>query len=212
MAPAQGSRWSVGAYVERIDCRSTFCGVHATSNGFTTSSTGATAVGLGLGVRYRINPQWAVGASISDLHTRLTVDSVTTDAAGTRTQQTRAQFPRKIAIAASWQARRDLALAADFESTKGTYGRSEIDLTLLRLGGELQTQPWAWRAGAMVPLRIFSTQSGTLKAPFPFSPTLGLGWRTGPLKIDFALYAHAVMSMNQDRARPAADLSVSANF
>jgi hypothetical protein len=48
--------------------------------------------------------------------------------------------------------------------------------------------------------------------PFPFAPTAGLGWRSGNLKIDFALYAHTVMSMSKDSVSPAADLSLSMSF
>ena len=212
LAPAGDGPWSAGLYLERIDCRSTFCGVHATSNGFTTQSTGATAVGVGGGARYRLSPAWTLAASVSDLRTRLTVDSVVTDDAGTRNSQSTAQFPRKIAVGAAWQASRDLRMAADYEAMRGRYGRSEIDLQVLRLGGEQRAGAWAWRAGAVVPLKIYSSMSDTLKAPFPFAPTLGLGWRSGPLKVDAALYAHAVMSMHKDKPSPAADLSVSLEF
>ena len=212
IAPAPGSRWSVGFYVERIDCKSTFCGVHATSNGFTTSSTGATAIGLGTGVRYRLAPQWTLAGSVSDIHTRLTVNSVTTDAAGMRTQQVSAQFPRKITAAAAWQAASDTAVAVDYEITKGQYGRSDIDLQVLRAGVEKIAGEWAYRAGAVVPIRIVSTMTGKLEAPFPFAPTAGLGWRAGNLKVDFAFYAHTVMSMHKGSASPAADLSLTASF
>jgi hypothetical protein len=64
----------------------------------------------------------------------------------------------------------------------------------------------------MVPVKIQSSMTGALKAPFPFSPTLGLGWRQGPVKVDLALYAHAVMSTNRYRAQPAADLGGSLAF
>jgi len=53
--------------------------------------------------------------------------------------------------------------------------------------------------------------TGRLNAPFPFAPTVGLGWRSGNLK-DFALYAHTVMSMSKDSASPAADLGLSMSF
>ena len=212
LAAREGAPWSVGAYVEHIDCKSNFCGVHATSNGFTTSSTGAKAVGVGLGLRYQLTPQWTLAASVSDLSTRLTVNSVTTDAAGTRSQQTLARFPRKLAAGAAWRSTPDLTLAAEYEITKGQYGRSEIDLQVLRLGAEKRSGAWAWRAGAVVPLKIYSSSSGTLKSPFPFSPTLGLGWQGGPVKVDFALYAHAVVSMHKDKASPAADLSLSFGY
>jgi hypothetical protein len=212
VAPLQSSRWSIGFYVERIDCRSTFCGVHATSNGFTTSSTGATAVGVGVGGRYRLSPNWTVAGSLSDLDTRLTLDSVTTDLAGTRTQQTRARFPRKIAAGAAWQPSSGMVIAAEYEITKGQYGKSEIDLQVMRWGVEKLAHNWAYRAGAMVPVKIESSMTGKLHAPFPFSPTVGLGWRGGNLKVDFALYAHAVMSMHKDAVVPAADLSLSISF
>ena len=68
------------------------------------------------------------------------------------------------------------------------------------------------RYGAVVPTRVYSSASVTLKAPFPFSPTLGLGWRGDGLKIDFAVYAHAVMSMCKDAISPAADLSLALTF
>jgi hypothetical protein len=209
LAPRQGSPWSLGVYVDRIDCKSNFCGVHATSNGYTTSSTGAKATAFGFGLRYRLTPQWTLAGSVSDLHTRLTLNSTTTDVAGTRTSTSSAQFPRKLVAAAAWRGDRDQVVAAEYEVTKGRYGRSEIDLQVLRLGLELPSQTWTWRAGAVAPIRIFSTNTGSLKAPFPFSPTLGLGWRAGRWKIDLAAYAHAVMSMHKNRASPAADLSLS---
>ena len=212
LAPLQGSDWSLGFYVERIDCKSTFCGVHATSNGYTVSSTGATAIGVGLGVRYRPDPAWTVAASLSDLSTRLTLNSVTTDAAGARSQQTSAQFPRKLSTAVAWQYASDITLAADYEIMKGRYGRSAIDLQFLRLGAEKTANAWSWRAGALVPVKIYSSASGQLHAPFPFSPTVGLGWRGENLRIDFAVYAHALMSMYKDKPSPAADLSLSLGF
>jgi hypothetical protein len=212
LSPQGLPAWSLGLYVERIDCKSTFCGVHATSNGFTTQSTGAKATGLGLGLRWQATPQWTLATSISDLRTRLDVQSVTTDSNGTRTQQTRAEFPRKLALGAAWRPAPTWQVAADYESTRGRYGRSQIDLQVLRLGAEHTRGDWQWRGGAMVPVKIQSSMTGTLKAPFPFSPTLGLGWRQGPVKVDLALYAHAVMSMNRDRAHPAADLGVSLAF
>lgn len=204
-----GGMWSLGAYVDRIDCKSNFCGVHATSNGFTTASTGAKATAFGLGMRYRIAPQWTLAASVSDVNTQLTLNSVTTDATGTRTSTSSAQFPRKIVAAAAWRGDSDQTVTAEVEVTKGRYGRSEIDLQVLRLGLEMPAQTWTWRAGVVAPVRIFSTNSGNLKAPFPFSPTLGLGWRAGLWKIDLAVYAHAVMSMHKNSASPAADLSLS---
>ncbi len=211
-APLADDRWSVGGYAEYIDCRSTFCGVHATSNGFTTQSTGATALGLGIGVRYRPSAAWTVAASVSDLRTRLTIDSTISDAAGTRMLSSTAGFPRKIAVGTAWKASDDWLASADYEITKGSYGKSEIDLQVLRGGVEKRSGVWAYRAGATVPIKIMSTSTGRLHAPFPFAPTVGLGWRNGPVKVDFALYAHAVMSMHKGSPSPAADLGLSFSF
>jgi hypothetical protein len=212
IAPAAGSAWSAGAYVEKIDCRSTFCGVHATSNGFTTQSTSATATGVGVGVRYAASPTWTVAASVSDVRTRLTIDSVTTDAAGTRVQLSAAEFPMRVAVGAAGRLPAGWLVAIDYEATRGRYGKSEIDLQALRLGVERPSGAWAWRAGAVVPTKITSTLTGELKTPFPFAPTFGLGWRSGAVRVDLALYAHAVMSMHKDKPSPAADLGVALSF
>jgi hypothetical protein len=212
MAPLGDPRWSVGAYVERIDCRSTFCGVHATSNGFTTSTTGAVATGVGAGLRWQASPTWTLAATISDVNTRLTIESVTTDASGTRRTASEAQFPRRIAAGFAWRPAGGWLVIGDHEITRGRYGKSEIDLQALRLGVEKTDGAWAWRAGAVVPLRIESTLTGKLDTPVPFGPTVGLGWRSGPVRVDLALYAHAVMSMHRGNASPAADLGISLRF
>jgi hypothetical protein len=215
LAPTGPARWSAGAYVEHIDCRSDFCGVDATSNGFKTQTTGARAVGWGLGLRWRLDDAWTLGVAVSDLRTRLTIDSTTTDVTGTRTSRTAAGFPRKWALGVAWQAPGPDAAStwtADVESTRGQYGKSAIDLRALRLGAEQRRGAWAWRAGAVVPLRIESTETGRLTTPFPFAPTLGLGWRHGPWELDLAVYGHAVMSMHADRPRFAADLGLGLRF
>ncbi|EHR73492.1 hypothetical protein BurJ1DRAFT_4706 [Burkholderiales bacterium JOSHI_001] len=212
LAPLQDSPWSGGLYLERIDCRSDFCGVHATSNGFTTSSTGAKATGVGAGLRYRWDEGLSFGASLSDLRTRLSIQSTTTDNAGTRSSVVDGNFPRKLVLGAAWRWRADTTAAADFEVMKGRYGQSSIDLRVLRLGLEQRRGPWAWRGGAVLPLKIDSSNTGRLHAPFPFAPTLGGGWRGAHLKVDLAIYVHAVMSMHKDRASPAADLSLSLDY
>jgi hypothetical protein len=212
LAPLQDSPWSLGFYIDRIDCKSTFCGIHATSNGYTVSSTGARAVAAGIGLRYRLTPVWTLAGSISDLGTRLTVNTVTTDVAGTRSQQTTAEFPRKIAVGATWQAAPAVVVAMDYEITQGRYGKNQIDLQALRLGAEKTTRDWVYRVGAVAPVKIDSSATGPLHSPYPLAPTLGLGWRGGKVKVDLVVYAHAVMSMHEGKASPAADLSLSADF
>jgi hypothetical protein len=212
LAPLQDSPWSLGLYIDRIDCQSTFCGIHATSKGYTVSSTGARAIAAGIGLRYQLTPSWTLAGSISDLGTRLTVNTVTTDDAGTRSQQAAAEFPRKVVIGATWQARHAVVVAMDYEITQGRYGKNQLDLQALRLGAEKTAGNWAYRAGAMVPLKIDSGTTGRLRSPYPVAPTLGLGWRGGRLKVDLVVYAHAVMSMHEGKPSAAADLSLSAEF
>lgn len=206
------SAWSAGFYVDRIDCKSTFCGVHATSNGYTVSSTGATAVGLGAGLRYRVHADWTLAATVSDIHTRLAVKQTTTDSSGTQNRETQARFPRKLALGVAYRYNADAALAGEIERTQGRYGSSEIDLQILRLGWQRTDGAWSYRAGALAPLKVSSSATGDIKSPSPVSPTLGLGWRSGGLQADFVLYAHPVMSIHKGRASPAADLNLSASF
>lgn len=212
LAPARGAAWSAGLTLERIDCRSTFCGVHATSNGFTTQSTGATATALGFGLRWQPQPNLSLGLAVSDVDTRLTIRSTTTDATGTRQRSTQAAFPRKVAAGAAWLAAPGTQLAADVEVTRGRYGRSQMDLRVMRLGAEHQRGPWAWRAGAVLPWHIASSETGRLRPPFPLGPTAGVGWREGPWRVDLAVYAHAVMSMHAGSPHAAADLSLGLAF
>ncbi|WP_457423270.1 hypothetical protein [Roseateles sp. P5_E7] len=211
LAPSAGP-WSVGVYVDRIDCKSNFCGVHAESNGYTVQSTGAKAYAYGVGLRYQFSPDLTLGVQASDLSTKLDIHTVTTDAAGTRESTTQAHFPRKLAAGLAWRWTGATTVTGDFESTHGSYGSTQIDLQVLRFGAEHRTGDWAWRVGALVPLRIHSSDSGRLKLPAPVAPTAGLGWQSGPLRIDIAVYAHAVMSMHKDKLSPAADLSLTAAF
>lgn len=211
-APRGQREWSVGGYVERVDCRSDFCGVHATSNGYTVSSTGAKATAFGLGVRWQPQPGWKLGASVNDVRTRLQVSTVTTDALGTRVRPWSASFPRKVSLEVARELGGGAQWAFGYERMNGQYGRSQLDLQVLRAGYERRTGAWTWRAGALAPLRIASTETGTLKPPAPVAPTLGVGWRSGALEAGAALYGHPVMSMHRDRPSPAVDLSLGWRF
>lgn len=211
-AAPRGASWSLGGYVERIDCKSSFCGVHATSNGYTESSTGARATAVGIGLRWKPRADWQLGLSVSDLDTRLDVETITTDAAGTRSRLWHARFPRKLAAEAAYQRDRDTLWSLGFEAMRGAYGQSRIDIQMLRAGWERRDGAWAWRLGALAPLRITSTETGALKPPAPVSPTLGLGWKGGSLSLDAALYAHPVMSMHEGRPSPSVDLTLGWRF
>lgn len=212
VSPAADSRWAFGGYVDRIDCRSEFCGVHATSNGFTVQSTGAKAWGYGLGIRYSPNETWTWAATVSDIRTQLDVQTITTDAAGTRTRDWSARFPRKVAAEGSMRFGAGWRAAAGYEITRGDYGSNRIDIQALRAGVEREDGPWRWRAGALVPLRIASADTGRLSLPAPLSPTVGLGWRKGLVEWGLAVYAHPLMSLHEDRPSPTADLSLTLRF
>lgn len=215
-SPGDASPWSFGVYADRIDCRSNFCGVHARSNGYTVHSTGARAHAFGAGLRWRASDDLTLGLSLSDANTRLDIATITTDAAGTRTSTSSARFPRKLALGIAWRSSAATRWALDYDNTRGRYGDTRIDLQMLRGGVERRAETaagaWSWRAGLLAPLRIRSSDSGSLRLPWPVAPTVGLGWRQGPLIIDFALYAHAVMSMHKDRPSPSADLSLGLAF
>lgn len=146
-----------------------------------------------------------LAATVNDLRTRLTIDTVTTDANGTRRSASDAAFPRRVALGAAWAGPRGWQLSFDAESTRGRYGKSHIDLRIVRLGAERASADWIWRLGAMVPLRVESNLTGRLRTPFPLGPTAGLGWRAGRWQLNAAVYAHAVMSMHRDRPVLAAD-------
>ncbi len=212
LAPSGDSPWTLGFYVDRIDCKSNFCGVHAHSNGYTVQSTGARATAFGLSLRYQLSPDLTLGAQVSDLNTNLDIHVTTTDAAGTRESNTTAHFPRKLAAGLAWRWTGATTVSGDIESTHGRYGSTQIDLQMLRFGLEHRVAPWAWRAGLLVPLRIRSSDSGRLKLPAPAAPTAGLGWQEGPLKVDLAVYAHTAMSMHKGKLSPAADLSLTLAF
>ncbi|MBL8329095.1 MAG: hypothetical protein JNJ71_09610 [Rubrivivax sp.] len=212
VAPSAKRRWAVGAYLERIDCQSRFCGVHATSNGYTESSTDATALGYGLGLRWQPADAWTAALAISDLRTELDVSTISTDAAGTRTRLWRAQFPRKLALELSHQFSSQVRWAVGYEVMRGAYGDNSLDIQILRAGWERTQGAWVWRAGALVPLRVSSADTGRLKLPAPLAPTLGLGWRQGAWAVDAAVYAHPVMTLHKDRVSPTADLSLTLGF
>lgn len=211
LAPSDSKRWALGAYLEYIDCKSNFCGVHATSNGFTVSSTSAKALGFGFGVRYQLSPEWLLAAQLNDVRTRLDVNQSFKDDAGERSRVSQVEFPRRVTLEAArswgnWQ------WAVQLDSMRGRYGSSELDITQLRSGGEYRAGSWRYRLGGVAPLRMSSSVSGNLKMPFPVAPTAGLGWKSEHIELNIALYAHPVMSIHKNRAAPTVDASATFSF
>jgi hypothetical protein len=213
MAPAHGSRWSLGFNLDRIDCRTHFCGVHATSNGYTVISTGATANSYGLGFRYRPSPELTLAGAVSDLGAELDADVVTSDATGTRRETYQVAFPRKVLLGAAYRPSARLQVSADYEVVQGNYGSQKLDLQSLRMGLEYRhSAALVSRLGVVAPTKIQSSQVQKISLPFPLAPTFGLGWRREPLRADLAVYVHPLMSLHKNRAAPAADLSLSVDF
>lgn len=213
LGPAHSQRWSVGFNVDQIDCRTHFCGVHATSNGYTAISGGATANSYGLGFRFRPTPELSLAGAVSDLGANLKVDVTTTDNAGTRRDIYKVAFPRKVLLGAAYRPNAKLLASADYEIMQGKYGSQNLDLQSLRMGLEYShSNALVSRWGLVAPLRIKSAQVQKINMPFPVAPTFGLGWRNDLLHVDLAVYAHPLMSLHKNGLAPAADLNLSLNF
>ncbi|TAJ76482.1 MAG: hypothetical protein EPO42_12265 [Gallionellaceae bacterium] len=213
LGPANSDVWSIGFNVDKIDCRTNYCGVHATSNGYTTASGGATATSYGAGFKYRPLPALTLAGAVSDVSTRLNVDVTTTDDAGTRINTYRILFPMKMLFGAAYRFSSSLQATGDYEIFRGTYGNNDIDWRFLRMGAEVaHSEAFMSRFGAIVPVVIRSSRIKEGSLPFPFSPTIGLGYRQKHFRADVAVYAHSLMSLHQGGVSPAADLSITLNF
>lgn len=205
--------WSVGFNVDRIDCKTNFCGVHATSNGYTASSGGATAISYGTGFKYRPFQDLTLAGAASDIHTQLDVATETTDVAGTRHSLYQISFPKKVLLGAAYRFSPAVLATADYENTWGSYGNNDVNLRGLRLGVEaIHSEHLVSRYGAVFPLAIHFSNLPDKALPFPFSPTFGLGYQRNNFSVDLAVYAHPVMSMHLNRPSMAADLSISVNY
>jgi len=212
LAPRE-PRWSLGLNLDLIDCQTYFCGVHATSNGYTVSSGGAMARSYGFGFKYRPHATWLLAGAVSDVNTRLHVDTTTTDAAGTRQERFQVAFPRRVVLGFSVQATPATQLTASYERTEGDYGDNHVDLQIVRLGTEMrQHATLRWRLGAVIPVRMRSTLAPDIALPFPFAPTLGLGWHRPRWQLDVAVYVHPLMSAYRNRPVTEADLSFTLAF
>lgn len=207
------SRWSAGINIDRIDCETNFCGVHATSNGYTVTSTGAKAIAYGFGFRFRPTPELTLGGAISDVDTRLKVNVLTTDNAGTRQTRHTVAFPRKTLLGASYQATPTVLTSLDYEIFAGKYGDNDLNIQIVRWGLETQhSKAVISRIGLLAPTRIESSKLKSISPPAPVSPSLGVGYRTPHWSIDLAVYVHPLMSLHKNGIAPAADLSLSAGF
>lgn len=213
LAPAETDTWSVGVNIDRIDCKTNFCGTHATSNGYTAISTGAVADSFGLSFRYRPMTTLVLAGTITDLGADLNVDIDTTDSAGTRHETHQVAFPKKVTLGAAYDYSPSTRLTAEYEILNGNYGKQSMNIQNLRFGAEHNfDNSLSVRFGLMAMLKATAENVEKIDPPFPVAPTLGVGWRGKHLQVDLGVYAHPLMSLHEDDFAPAADLSLTANF
>jgi hypothetical protein len=202
-------RLSLGANIDLIDCRTNTCGVKSGE----TRSVHATAVSFGLSARYRLGERVTLGAMISDVSSGLRTTSIVTNDTGEHIDHTRSELPMRAALEASWQARDDLLLALGAQSYFGAYGKYSVEIDTLHFGAEWQTGgPWALRAGAWAPLKIYSSQFETPDLLAAVAPTMGVAWRRGAISADLAVFAHPLTSMHEGRPVISEEFSLTLRF
>ena len=212
-SPLDSDRWAVGFSVGRVDCATYFCGVSAQgADGYKIISTEATAYTFNMGARYKITDDLVFGVSVKDVNTTLDVSVQITDENGVSESVFQTSFPTDVTVGLLWNYSDTLSLTADYQTMFGNYGTYDIDVRILRLGAEKRFGQIAARAGLVVPLNISSSELPDIVLPFPVAPTFGVGWDTGGLNIDLALYGHPLMSYSRDSIYIAGDLSVTYRF
>ena len=215
LSPGSAPRWSLGATVSRIHCRTDFCGGTADDPGNRkVASTDATATAVNLGAKLFLGEKLSFGVNLKDVATHLDVEVTVTDQAGTTRESFVSSFPRDLTFGLLWKRKDDLDLEVDYQTIFGEYGVSNLDFRMFRAGVEKTTDALSYRLGLLIPLKIESETTGDVRdeMPLPFSITLGAGWHAERLMFDLALYAHPVMSYERERIIPAADLSVAYRF
>lgn len=212
-SPMAHDRLSLGVTMDWIDCRTNSCGVHAGSDGVEEASVHARALSFGAGIDYRLTDRLTLAASVTDIDTTLRVDAVATDDSGTTEKEFEAKVPMRLNVEAAWQARDSLLLAAGYQLYTGEYGKEPLDVRTVHLGAEWDfAENWASRFGMVVPLEFSNGGGDTIEMPFPFAPTLGIGWENGGLSADLAFFAHPIMTFHENAPVISAELSVSYRF
>lgn len=212
-SPMAHDRLSFGVNIDWIDCRTDSCGVHAGSDGVEEATVLARALSFGASIDYQLTERLTLAASVTDIGAQLEVDSVVTDDSGTTEKTFVAEVPMRVNIEAAWQARETLLLAAGYQLYSGNYGKEPLDVRTAHLGAEWQfAENWASRFGMVVPLEFSNGAGDEIEMPFPFAPTLGLGWEAGALSADLAVFAHPIMTFHEGAPVISAELSVSYAF
>lgn len=213
VSPADSDDWSVGANVDYIDCKTDFCGSTGSSSGQTVAATEAKAVSFGVSGRYSLSDKLRVAAAVSDIGSDLSTRVVISDENGTRSAEYNVAFPLKVLIGAQYRYSDALVLATDFDWMLGDYGSNTLDVRILRAGLEYQSgSAFVYRAGLIAPALIESETEANLELPFPFAPTLGVGWSNTDWSVDAALYPHPLESAHTGKPEFHLNLGVTLRF
>ncbi|MBV7410573.1 hypothetical protein [Maritimibacter sp. DP1N21-5] len=204
--------FALGVTLDRIDCRTNSCGVHATSNGYEVKSYHAYAWTLGLGASYRFNDRWTIAATVQDIQAEILYDAVVTDALGTRTGTGRTSLPFKFGIEVAATPTDWLRLAAGYQLVRGTYGTSTMQVGTLHLGAEATVKDhWKLRAGVWRPLQMQFTNNIAFNLP-PVVPGFGIGYERDGWSLDTAVIPDPLMSVHNGRVTPHVKMTLGYSF
>ncbi len=210
VAAARDPRWRFGLALAYIDCQTFSCGVRAEDPGsYEVRSTRATTLASHLGLQFHLNESFTLALIAKDFDASLQIDSVVTDAQGSRRESRQASFPREISLGYAWTIVPGLLQTGGLQKIFGHYSDHEVDFLILRQGWSWRRGDYALQAGLLAPLRLHSENAGNLKPRWSVAPTLGLSHRLGAVELALAVFADPVMSKHRDRAYPTAEFSLS---
>ncbi len=214
IAPTNHPKWRFGLSLSYIECGSDFCGVDVSdpARGYFVSSTKATAIAVHMGSQFHYSDDLTLAVNLKDLNTKLDVNIVTTDSNGSEEMVLQTQFPRDLTFGSSWKYSQNLTFNNDLEFYYGDYGTYAVDFRFWRTGFSYQSSHWHYRGGLLVPLQMKSKKIKEFDLPYPFVPSMGVGWKGDNLRLDAVLYAHPVMSYQRRSPYPTVDISLSIGF
>ncbi|MBU0721430.1 hypothetical protein KJ877_08810 [bacterium] len=213
ISPLYNPLWSFGVSIGYVNCATTFGGVSLEDpSNFTSMSTVATTVSLGLGAKYYASDALTFGINLKNLDSKLTVKVEKIDSNGETHRDYEVDVPYDFSAGLHFVYDEDIDLAADYQQIFGSYGSYTLDFKLLRFGASIHDGALDYHLGFIAPITLQSDKIESFELPFPISPTAGIGWHNNNIDISLALYIHPVMSLNLGKPSPSLDLSASYNF
>jgi len=213
LAPQAIEGLSIGVNIDWIDCKSTSCGVQSGSATYQVRSAHATALSYGISANWQVTDRVTLAAAVTDIDVVLDVDTMVTDASGSRPGHFTAKLPSQGRVEAAWQATDRLLLAAGYQRIWGDYGDVPFNIEILNFGAEYALlDHLTARAGAWVPLAIEAGDRPPIQMPVPAVPTAGLAVSQGGFRADFALFMHPMMSYSANAPWPSSELTLSWSF